>query len=150
MIVDVNRLIIATRMAIPSLFCKSVYLSISSFDTVTMQGIFSFLDTQVALDNYLIARGRVGNVAPSTTFSSAPPLPHCGMLCPATWTSARVASDSFSVCFLSGPWPCTAFSLLFARGRSGSAPRRTPTSGLSSTAIAATTTISAKQSCMPR
>ena len=56
MIVDVNRLIIATRMVMPSLFCKSVYVSISSFDTVTMQGIFSFLDTQVALYNNLLER----------------------------------------------------------------------------------------------
>ena len=45
MVVDINRLIIATRIVMPSLFTKNVYVSISSFDTVTMQGVFSFLDT---------------------------------------------------------------------------------------------------------
>ncbi len=47
----------------PSLFTNSVYVSISSFDTATMQGIFSFLDTQVALYHYLISRVRAGNCA---------------------------------------------------------------------------------------
>lgn len=55
---------IATRMVMPSLFATSVYVSISSFDTATMQGIFSFLDTQVALYHYLISRVRAGNCAP--------------------------------------------------------------------------------------
>ena len=65
MVVDTNRLIIATRTVMPALFTKNVYVSIASFDNVTMQGIFAFLDAQVGLYNYLIARVRAGDGAPN-------------------------------------------------------------------------------------
>merc|ERR1711965_1225569 len=64
-IVDTNRLIIATRIVLPALFTKSVYVSVASFDNVTLQGIFAFLDAQVALYNYLIARVRAGDGGPN-------------------------------------------------------------------------------------
>ena len=64
-VVDTNRLIIATRIVMPALFTKSVYVSVASFDNVTLQGIFAFLDAQVALYNYLIARVRAGDGGPN-------------------------------------------------------------------------------------
>ena len=65
LVVDTNRLIIATRIVLPALFTKNVYASIASFDNVTMHGIFTFLDAQVALYNYITARVHAGDGAPN-------------------------------------------------------------------------------------
>ena len=51
-------------MVMPALFNENVYVCISSFDTVAMRGVFSFLETEVALYNYLMSRVRAGNGAP--------------------------------------------------------------------------------------
>ena len=87
-IVDVNRLIIAIRIVMPSLLAKSVYVSVSSFDIVVMQDTFSFLDIQVALYNYLMSRVCAGEDAPDNNLLERVTIPALwdAMF---TWTSGQ-------------------------------------------------------------
>ena len=119
-------------MVMHSLFTNSVYVSISSFDTATMQGIFSFLDTQVALYHYLISRVRAGNCAPDNN-----------LLERATTTALKDAMSSYMDGRASGLELILVVLPLGLRAMHSILTALRTTKGWPSTVTAATTTTSA-------